>query len=549
MKKTWSPTADLIIHNVRIYTVDLTIEEIRSGKTAFTVIENGFAAAKEGKTIAVGEGLDETLIGPETRLIDGEGNTLIPGLIDSHMHALFAGIESMGVSFQGAKSKEDFVSILSEKAAKVPVGKWIKGSDWNELVWEKREAPTREDLDRAAPDHPVLCCRLCHHVYAVNSKALEIAGITKDTPDPDGGIIGRDAQGNPNGLLYENSAMGLIDAVIPELTEEELIHAIELIGKTMNAFGITSCIDANMSFDCMRAYLQADKQARLTYRSSMMFYLDKAWGDIDYHLNRIYEMPAVTGFGNSMVKFNGIKVTLDGIPATGTAAMRKPYEHMPETSGYTTITEEEMKKVARLAAKYNWQIGVHCCGDRSADVAIASFMEAYQENLNDARHYIIHHAVMQPDQLPLMKKYNIPITVQPTIAWKMGEQALIGEEMTNRYMQFKSCSDAGILVAGSTDCPVVSCNPFWGMYGAITRLGADGKVYGADQAYTPAQTLIMWTKASAYFSHDEDKMGSVEVGNFADYALIDTPVLEASPEQIRDTRVLKTVLGGKIVYE
>lgn len=549
MKPTYRPAADLIIKNAKIYTVDLTIDEILSGKTDFTIIESGSVAVKEKKIIAVGEPIPEYMIDGETKVIDAGGKVLLPGLIDSHMHAMFAGIELASINFKDMKSKEEFLHLLKEKADKTPKGAWIKGCEWNELVWADKAAPTKYDLDKVAPDNPVMCCRLCHHVYVVNSKTLELANIVKETPDPPGGIIGRDADGEPNGLLYENSAMGLIDEVIPTLTEDERIDAIAGMGKVMNSYGITSCIDANMTFDQMRTYQQACRKGRLTYRENIMFYLDKAWGDIDYHLRRIDEMTAVTGFGNEMVKFNGIKVTLDGIPATGTAAMREPYEHMPETSGYTTITEEEMIAVAKLAARHNWQIGVHCCGDRSADVAIKSFVEAYKVNPSDARHYIIHHAVYQPDQLPLMKEYKIPITVQPAINWLMGEQSLIGEKMTARYQAFKTFMDAGILVGGSSDCPVVSCNPFLGMYGAITMLAADGKIYQPNQKITINQALIMWTKSSAYFSHDDDVMGSIEVGNYADLCLIDTDLLTASPEAVRDTKVLLTLLGGETVYE
>jgi len=548
--KKWSPTADILIKNVKIYTLDLTINDIKAGKQDFTVIGNGYVAAKDGQTIAVAEGApDGALIGSDTKVIDGDGKTLIPGLIDSHMHAMFAGIELMSVNFKEAKSKGDFIELLKAKVAATPNDKWVRGCEWNELTWDVKDTPTKKDLDIASAEQPITCCRLCHHVYVVNSKALELAGITKDTPDPDGGRIGRDENGEPNGLMYENSAMGLIDDAIPDFTEEEFVQAIEDIGSVFNECGITSVIDANMTFDEMRAYLSALNQDRLTYRENMMFYLDKAWGDIDYHLKRISEMPAVTGFGNPMLKFNGIKVTLDGIPAMGTAAMRKPYEHLPETSGSTTITEEEMIEVAKLGAKYNWQIGVHCCGDRTADVAIKSFIEAYKINPGDYRHYIIHHAVYQPDQLPVMKKYDIGVTTQPTIAMLMGEQALIGEEMASRHMRVKVFTDAGIVVGGSTDCPVVTSNPFTGIYAAMTRIEADGKVHAPEDKITAAQGLIMWTKASAWFSHDDERLGSIDEGYLADYVLIDTDILIAEPEAIRDTKVLYTVLGGKVVYE
>ncbi len=550
MIKRWSPTADLVIKNVTVYTVDLSVSEIRGGKTDFTVIENGFVAAKDGKTIAVGKDFDEKMVGSETQIVDGSGKVLIPGLIDSHMHAMYAGLELMHVNLKKANSKKECIELLKSRVAITPKGEWIRGSEWNELVWEIKEAPTKADLDQVTTDHPIVCSRLCHHVCVVNSKVLELAGINSDTKDPDGGQIGRDSDGNPNGLLYEAAAMGMVESMIPELTEAQRLLGIEEMGKVMSAAGITSCIDANLTPDDMKAYIQADNNGKLSYRANLMFYLDKAAGDIPFHLKRIEEMPAVTGFGNEMVKINGIKILFDGIPVTGTAAMRKPYEHLSETSGETTISAAEMFEVAKLGARYNWQIGVHSCGDKSADIAIAAFIEAYKVNNNDARHYIIHHAVMQPDQIPLLEAYNIPITVQPTINSLMGEQSIIGDEMAGRYMQYKTFMDGGVLVGGSSDCPVVDCNPFLGIHSAITRLSvADGVVWSPEQVLTPAQALIMWTKSSAYFSHDDDKMGSIEVGNLADYVLIDTPILTATPEEILNTTVAKTILSGRIVYE
>lgn len=550
MKNTWTPYADLVIQNGQIYTVDLTVQEVQAGKDTFAVYPNGFVAAKGGKTIGAGEGSGDTFIGPDTKVIDAGGATVIPGLIDSHMHAMFSGVELLGINFEGCADLAEFKRRLSERAKSTPKGEWIKGAGWNEMVWPDKKMPTRKDLDEAAPDHPLYCIRLCHHVYVANSKALELAGVTRDTPDPEGGKIGRDETGEPNGLFYENSAMGIIDEAVPPLTEEQLIQAIESIGRVMNGFGLTSCIDANMTFDQMRAYLQAKKQGRLTYRENIMFYLDKAWGDMPYHLNRLREMMAVTGFGDDMVKLNGIKVTLDGIPATGTAAMRQPYDHMPETSGDIIYTREQMLELGALAGKYRWQIGLHCCGDRSADVAMDTFEAAYAAAGNqDARHYIIHMAITQPDQVSRLRELNVPITVQPTINLQMGEQSVIGERLSARYMMFGTAFSNGIIVGGSSDCPVVTCNPFEGMYGAISRNTVCGFAHLPQEALTARQALIMWTKNSAYFTHDDDQMGSITVGNLADYVIIDTPLLEASPEEIRRTKVLKTILGGKVVFE
>ncbi len=550
MSKPWTPYADLVIQNANVYTVALTIEDIQAGKFDFPIYPAGFAAAKDGKTIGVGPGDGSEYIGPDTTVIDAGGKTLLPGLIDSHMHALFCGVEMLGANMEGLSNIDAFKKRLKEQAERTPAGHWVKGSGWNEIVWTDQKMPTRYDLDAVTTEHPVYCARLCHHVYVANSKALELAGITKDTPDPEGGQIGRDENGEPDGLLYENSAMGLIDAAIPPLTEEQIVVAIESIGQVLNSFGITSCIDANLPLNYMRAYLQAKKQNRLTYRANLMFYLDKAWGDMPYHLERIRQMAAVTGFGDDMLKLNGIKVTLDGIPATGTAAMRENYDHMPETAGELIYTKDQMVEMGRLAGQNKWQIGIHCCGDKSADVAMDTFEAAYEAAGNrDARHYIIHMAITQPDQVGRLKELNVPITSQPTINLQMGEQGIIGMRLTSRYMMFKTAMDAGVIVGGSSDCPVVTCNPFEGMYGAITRNTACGFVHLPDEALSARETLVMWTKSSAYFSYDDTKMGSVEVGNAADYALVDTPILDATPDEIRSTKVLKTVLAGKIVYD
>ena len=296
MSKTWTQYADLVIKNANIYTVALSVEDIQAGKNDFPIYDNGFVAAKDGKTIGVGPGDGSEFIGPETKVIDAGGKTLIPGMIDSHMHAFFSGVELLGANLEGLSDLEAFKKSLKDYADKIPAGQWVKGSAWNEMVWDNKKMPTRHDLDAVTTKHPVYCIRLCHHVYVVNSKALELAGITKDTPDPEGGKIGRDENGEPDGLLYENSAMGLIDDVVPPLTEEQLIDVIESMGQVLNGFGLTSCIDCNLPLDYMRAYLQAKKKDRLTYRANLMFYLDKAMGDMPYHLKRIEAMTAGNGF-------------------------------------------------------------------------------------------------------------------------------------------------------------------------------------------------------------------------------------------------------------
>lgn len=550
MKRTWTPYADLVITNAKIYTVDLTIQEIQNGIYDFTIIQNGFVAVKDGKIIGVGEGLDKSFIGEETIVNDVKGKTVIPGLMDSHMHAMFAAMDLANVPLKDCTSLDQMVSLLKERASSVASDKWIKRTAFNELQFTDGKKPTKEILDSISTTNPIFVKRTCCHVIVANSKALELAGVTKNSPNPDGGIIGHDANGELDGWLYENSAMDLIEKVFPPLSEDELVSSIEQIGKYMNSVGLTSVIDCNMTWDCMRSYLEALKQNKLTYRDNMMFYLDKAVGDIPYHLNRIYEMACVTGFGNDMLKMNGIKVTLDGIPATGTAYMRKNYKHMPETRGYTTITPEEMTQVCEYAAKYNWQVGVHTIGDACMDVCLDAFEKGglIKDNLKN-RNYLIHAVFPHNDMLPKFKKMNVPVTLQPTIMGTMGEESLLDKENKELNQPAGWYFKNGIICGGSTDFPVVDCNPFLGMSKAVTRLHLDGKVHGAEHRISAKQALIMWTMNSAYFSNDEEKLGSIEVGKLADLVVIDQPILEIDGEKIADTKVLETYLSGKKVYE
>lgn len=550
MSREWYPYADLVIYNAKIYTVDLSIEEIQKGKYDFTVIDNGYVAVKDGKIIGVGPGDGKSFSGEKTVLNDVYGKTVVPGLMDSHMHAMWAAMDLPNVPLKDCTSLDEMLTLLKERASKVPADKWIKGTAFNELQFTDGKRPTKADLDAVSTTNPIFAKRSCCHVIVANSKALELAGVTKDSSNPDGGIIGHDENGELDGWLYENSAMDLIEKVFPDLTEDELISSIEEMGHHLNSVGITSVIDCNMTFDCMRSYLQALKQNKLTYRDNMMFYLDKAIGDVPYHLNRIYEMACVTGFGNDMLKMNGIKVTLDGIPATGTAYMRKNYKHMPETRGYTTITPEEMTQVCEYAAKYNWQVGVHTIGDACMDVCLDAFEKGGKVKDNSKnRNYLIHAVYPHEDMLPKFKAMNVPVTLQPTIMGTMGEEALLDDwqKETNQPVgwYFKN----GIICGGSTDFPVVDCNPFIGMSKAVTRIHLDGQVHGAEHRISAKQALIMWTMNSTYFSNDEDKLGSIEVGKLADLVVIDTPILEVEPEEILKTKVLETYLGGKKVYE
>lgn len=429
--KIWYPEADLVIKHPKIYTVAITCDEVKQGKEDFPVIEDGGVAAKDGKIIAVGKAADmEPYIGPHTDVIGAEGLVLTPGFVECHMHALETGVQMRNINCHDVTSRAKILDLVKEKVATVQPGEWIVGNGWNELVWaDDQSYITRRDLDEIAPDNPVVLTRSCFHVLVANSLALEAAGIDASTPDPEGGIIEHYDDGEPNGLLHENSAMYLVLDAVPALTLDQRIEGLEL----------------------------------------------------------------------------------------------------------------------------GWQFGIHTIGDACADMALRAYQKANEvAPIWDSRWYLIHYQFPQDDQWPIVRDLNVGVCLQPTIVSTMGEAPQFYEEQALRIQSPGLMFKNGVLAGGSSDSPVVSPDPMMGMYYAITRLDettGDTLSKGDESKVTRKQALIMWTKNAAFFSHDDDKMGSVEVGNFADLCLFDHDFLEGDIEDYRTTKVFMTILDGKVVYE
>lgn len=552
--KKWYPEADKVLLHGIIYTVAITCDEVRAGKFDFPILRDAGVAIKDGKIIAV-EASDalSSFIGEHTEVVDLQGCVVTPGFCESHMHCSFLGVALMELNLGGFTERAKVLERIAEFAKTQPKGKWITGNNWNNIVWDDQTIPTKEELDAAAPENPVFFMSATYHTACANSLALQLAGIDRDTPDPAGSTIGRRADGEPDGILYENAAMNLVQQAIPPKTDEDRIQAVMLAAKEMNSHGITAAIDCNLSYDQMRAYTLMKRQNKLNYRASLMLYLDSALGDVNYHLRRLEESYAVTDFGDDMLKLNGIKVTLDGVPSTFTSLMRKPYRLDPTTYGSTVWTKEEITAFVCKANELGWSFGIHAIGDATEDMAIEAFEAAHrQKPINEMRNYIIHYVIPHEDQWPRMKAMNISVTQQPTISCTLGELQAKNfqpeDELRNQGsgLMFKN----GILCGGSSDCPVVTCDPIEAMYHAVTRIDETcGVVLDEECKVTPEQALIMYTKNSAYLMHADDRMGSVEVGNYADLVVLDREFLTDDPNDIRNAKVLQTILGGRVVYE
>ncbi|MDR1015784.1 MAG: amidohydrolase [Coriobacteriales bacterium] len=550
----WYPEADLVIRHPKIYTVALTCEEVKQGRRDFPIIEDGGVASKDGRIIAVGKALEmEPLIGQHTQVIDAPGKMLLPGFVESHMHCTWTGNNLRNIDFRPVVSREEVKRLIKEHADRAPDGEWVVGNSWNELVWDDPEPLTLAELDEICPSNPLFCMRTCFHTAMVNSVALACAGITRDTPDPEGGSIGHEPDGGLDGYLFENSAMSLVQRIIAPLSAEQRIESVEAVGAYLNSLGITSAIDANLSFDEMRTYLEAKKQGRLSYRANLMFYLDSAYGDMETHLRRLEEMDCVTGFGDEMLKLNGVKVTLDGIPATYTALMREGYKTRPDYLGCSVWTQEEITRFVCKAQELGWQFGIHAIGDAAEDMALNAFEEADKISpVWDRRHYLIHYQFPRDDQWERMRRLNVGVTVQPTLVSTMGEAPQFYEEQAERIQSPGLMFKNGIICGGGSDSPVVPPDPVMGMYYAITRLDeTTGNTLsrGDESKVSPLEALIMWTKNAAFFLHDDDRLGSIEVGNLADFALFPSDFISDDVEAYRTAKVEKTILGGTVVYE
>lgn len=554
--KNWYPEADLVIQHPKIYTVAITCEEVREGKRDFPIIEDGGVAAKDGKIIAVGSAADvEQFIGEHTNVVDATGQILTPGFIECHMHAKWSGEQMLNLDFQGWKSRQAILDAIKEAAEKAPDGAWIEGDGYNELIWEdSQELIRRRELDEVAPNNPVFLLHMTVHNVAANSLALEAVGYTKDTPQPEGAEIGHYDDGELDGMLYENGALQPLLKAKPALTDEEHVESLRLIGQKLNSYGITSAIDANLNFKQMHMYQDAYKQGKLSYRANLMFYIDPQFGSFKENMQRLEEMDFVTGFGDDILKINGVKVTLDGVPMAYTACMgRKEYRTRPGFWGDTLYSQEEIDAFVCKATELNWQFGIHTIGDGATDRALHAFQEAAKiKDIKPLRHYLIHYVLPYPEQWPIMKELGIGACMQPTIVSTMGEAPLYWPEQAVHNQSAGQMFKNGITVGGSSDSPVVDPNPMTGMYYAITRIDeTSGEILsvGDEDKVSPIEALIMYTKNSAFFSHDDDKMGSVEVGNFADLCLFDNDFIEGPVEDYLTTTVAKTFLGGKCVFE
>jgi predicted amidohydrolase YtcJ len=533
--------ADLILHNGRIW----------RGR------EEGISQAVavwQGKVLATGSNADMlSLKGPATEVIDLKGHFAGPGLIDNHLHLIATGI-AMGfvdATPAAAPTLAALMQSISARAATTPKGGWVRARGYDQVKLDTGRHPTREDLDRAAPDHPVMLTRACGHVSIANSRALALAGISEVTPVPDGGVIGL-TDGKLNGFLAEN-AQNLVKAAMPETTTEELIDGIERAGQHLLAFGITSCMDAAVGhvagFPEIQAYEMAKRAGRLPVRVWLTLLGDPGVSIVE----DCWRAGLITGAGDDMLRVGGVKIFLDGSAGGRTAWMTQPYQGEADNIGVQMLPDAVVEGVVKDCHDRGYQMVCHAIGDGAIEQLITAYEKALAANPDpDRRHRIEHCGFSSPEQNARMKAAGILPAPQMAFIHDFGDSyiSVLGQERGMASYPIGTWMRMGLKPSTGSDSPVCSPDPFPNLHAMITRQTGKGTVMDATEKLGREEALQAYTEYGAWSQKAEAVKGRLVPGQWADIAVFDNDLLEAPAGTILSgTRCLLTLLAGRVVHD
>lgn len=479
--------------------------------------------------------------GTQTEVIDAKGKFIAPGFIDSHVHFLTGGFNLASVKLREAKTPEEFINRFKEFVKTTTPSKWVEGGDWNHENWGG-ELPTSAWIDSVTSENPVSVNRLDGHMILANSAAMKIAGITKETKDVEGGTIVRDGDGNPTGVFKDN-AMGLINNAIPPPDEDSERKAIEAAMHYVASNGVTSVHHMDGNIDVLKKMSSEGKLITRFYASMSL-----------RHWEQLEKRVIAEGRGDKWVKIGGLKGFVDGSLGSHTAAFHQAFSDVPTDSGFFVNTAEELYQWVSGADKAGLNIMVHAIGDRAIETQLDIFKRVAEENGARDRRFRIEHAQhIAPTDFNRFAEQNIIASMQPYHAIDDGRWAekVIGDRISTTYA-FKSLLDVGAIVAFGSDWFVAPPTPLEGIYAAVTRRTLDGanpEGWVPEQKISVEQALKAYTLDAAYASFDENSKGSLEVGKLADFVILDQDVTAIDPIEIWNVKVLKTFVGGKLVYQ
>jgi predicted amidohydrolase YtcJ len=530
--------ADTIIDRANGYTLNAAGQLQRFTSLAFDDL---------GRIVAVGSEAQTAAALPKAEHIDAQGKTLLPGLIDAHGHVFELGEIASGVELYSPASLNAAVKAVADFARTHPKKAWIIGFGWNQEIWKLGRFPTAAELDAVVNDRPVLLHRVDGHAVWVNTKALEMAGIDKNTADPSGGKIERDASGKPTGVLVD-AAMELVNRVVPLPTPIEARATLDVALTQLAKVGLTSVHDAGIKVAQDDIYRDYADHGKLTTRVYAMI------GDTAADFDELSKEGPLKSYANDVYALAAVKLYSDGALGSRGAALLAPYSDMPSTKGLLFYPDAEMRAKMNKAMKAGYQVNIHAIGDagnRQILDAYAALIPQY--NNVGLRHRIEHAQVVTLDDIPRFKQLGIIPSMQPTHATSdqnMAEQR-VGHERIKGAYAWRSFLDQGSQIACGSDFPIESPNPFEGLHAAVTRQNNAGVPLGGwykNQAMTMLEAFRCFTLDAAYAAHQEKVVGSLEPGKWADFIVVDRDIFKIAPEQLGKTQVLQTWMGGRRVY-
>lgn len=500
-----------------------------------------------GKVIATGTTAALQKAHPDAQRVEGKGRVLLPGLIDAHGHVLELGMRATQVRLEDTRTLKNAQGRVLAYAKAHPDAAWVLGGGWNQANWKLGRFPTAADLDSVVADRPVALERVDGHAIWLNSKALAATGITRATPDPVGGRIEHDAHGEPTGVLVDR-AEALAQRVIPKASLAERRAWLKAAVHHMNAVGLTGAGDAGVDADTVALYRDLADHGELTARIYAMI------SDTGDDFRALSKSGPLIGYGDDHLTVRSVKLYADGALGSRGAALLAPYTDAPEHKGLLFSTDAQMLEKVETALKAGYQVNVHAIGDAGNRQILDAFEKAYASvGGRNLRNRIEHAQIIAPADIPRFKSLDLIASMQATHAtsdMNMAEDRLGAARLKGAYA-WRTFLDQGTRIAGGSDFPVESDNPFFGLHASVTRTDHAGQPPGGwhhEQAMTLVEAFRSFTTDAAFAQHEESTLGSLEPGKWADFILVDRDPFTISPAQLWRVRVLETWVAGKRVY-
>ncbi|MFT7484201.1 MAG: putative amidohydrolase YtcJ [Candidatus Paceibacteria bacterium] len=534
--------ADLVLRGGKIVTVNADQPEV-SG-----------LAVRGDRIVAMGSSAEvASFVGPNTEVIELDGLTAIPGLIEGHGHFMGIGQAQMELNLMHTQSWDEVVQMVAKAVSEAEPGQVITGRGWHQEKWNQAPEPnvgglpSHAALSAVSPDNPVVLRHASGHAAAANKKAMEMSGIDEDTPDPEGGEIVRDSGGRPIGVFRE-TASGLLSPAFEDAKPLDQRRMAELAQAEVFAKGITSFQDAGISFKTADLYRDLIDEGRLRLRMWVM--IRSSNEDLAENLGSY----RLTGYGDDRLTVGGIKKSIDGALGSHGAWLLEPYADLPSSAGLNTVSVKEVIAAGELAIEHDYQLCIHAIGDRANREVLDIFEAAYKAHpeKTDLRWRVEHAQHLHPDDIPRFGELGVIASMQgvhctsdaPWVEPRLGEQrAESGAYVWRRLL------DTGAVVSNGTDAPVEDVNPLASFYASVCRRTESGDVFYGGQRMTRAEALESYTRSAAYAAFEEELKGTLEIGKLADITILSKDIMTVPEEEIRSAEVRYTIVGGEVVYE